>query len=1110
MASTRRPRISSHTLGVGSLFPPETLFPDTDGDGYPDRLGLCLAVDPRLADAGMWAELINLTARLAGEVLALDRAIVLPLAKAPDDQPCLVITAPVSAGSAPAVFHNHGPQRVTLTGTSAAVMAAVLHSLAVCPFMADAIPDDWRAIHAGNDNADALDVVGRRGRIIERLRLASSSTVLPEERLPQLPADLLELDAGLTHAPVEDPRRRRLLLTLALDRRRVSASVGLALAGFVARAAFAATEIELPLAFAGRTVHRGVALRVRENGAERASLRWAGRAIRAEGRAAELAACICDWTRIGFAPGGPGRGTCARWHARVDDVKQILTGCGRPLRAAPAAALGLRFRESWPCEVRRVADALRRLPAGTGALDGIVLVSRPAAARRTLAADLAAILREKGYRPRLTVLNAYKPGLSWLLEVVQPRLRKTPGLARVELEFRPFSAGPGTLEMESRWAQEIFPGPDLLAADLGRPAESIRLVKRSGLSEAYRIRAWDGQNRLVFERGFTPRWTRLPYLPGRPQLGNVHPTCGGVRLVRGRQVLLDVDIATDREVFWRRFQERWLPAIEARMRARLKSESRPLPPAFWEEVRIEVALDESDQRLGLGEERVAPMEALHEDLYFVLLDFFRVFAEEHKLPPEAQFGRIFPVVAAAAPAGRPSARLAARPMAAAAEACGGRVFARPRVAGLVSEGAAFDLRMVFPRHAPAAEEAERVRAAGRARGHDLRCDPADRSVSLRLAAPRPPRTAPAGPADVAAPPMDRLLKATEVAGWVRRLGRLPGVRGWRAGSTWQGRPVWALEAASGGAGKTVSQPRLRLLKPTLLVNARHHANEISSTNAALALVWELAATEWGRAALKRVNVAVVPLENADGVATLEALLPGAADHKLHAARYNALGVEWYGDYFSDAPRFPEARVKPALWRRWLPRIVLDAHGVPSHEWDQPFSGYAPGRFRSFWIPRAFIYAILPFIDEISHPGHGPAREISKVMARAVKADQGIQKMDRELKDRYVRYARSWEPQVFPPVGGRGLTVLPIEKRLAGMNFGVQRFPVTVSEIVTEVTDEVVSGRLLEMCACGHLTVAKALLEWLGRQAPGRLVRKGTPGSGLTLTWVPGNGDRKRQ
>ena len=1052
----------------------------------------------------MWAELINLAARLAGEVVALDRAIALPLAKAPDDRLCLVITAPDRTGSAPAVFHNHGPQRVTLTGNSAAVMAAVLHSLAVCPFMANVIPNDWRAIQAGNDNTETLDVVGRRGRTIERIRLDSSSTVLPEKRLPQPPADLLELDAGLTHAPAEDPRRRRLLLTLALDRRRVSAPVGLALAGFVARAALAATEIELPLAFAGRALHRGVVLRVRENGAERAGLRWAGRTIRAEGRAAELAACIGDWTRIGFAPGGPGRATCERWHARVGDVKQILTG-GRPLRAAPAAAPGVRFRESWPSEVRRVADALRCLPTGTGALDGFVWVSKPAAARRALAADLAKILREKGYRPRLTVLNAYKPGLSWLLEVVQPRLRKTPGLTRVELAFRPFSAGPHTLEMESRWAQEIFPGPDLLAAELGWPAESIRLVKRSGLSEAYRIRAWDGENRLVFERGFTPRWTRLPYLPGRPQLGNVHPTCGGVRLACGRQVLLDVDIATDREVFWRRFQERWLPAIEARMRARLKAESRHLPPAFWEEVRIEVALDESDQRLGIGEERVAPMEALHEDLYFVLLDFFRVFAEEHKLPPEAQFGRIFPVVAAATSAGRPSARLVARPLASAAEASGGRAFTRPRVAELVSEGAALTLRMVFPQQAPAAEEAERMCAAGRARGHDLRCDPADRSVSLRLAAPRPPRTEPAGPADVAAPPMDRLLKAAEVAGWVRRLGRLPDVCGWRAGSTWQGRPVWALEAALGGAGKTVSLPRLRLLKPTLLVNARHHANEISSTNAALALVWELAATEWGRAALQRVNVAVVPLENADGVATLEALLPGAADHKLHAARYNALGVEWYGDYFSDAPRFPEARVKPRLWRRWLPRIVLDAHGVPSHEWDQPFSGYAPGRFRAYWIPRAFIYAVIPFLDRPDHPGHAGAHELARVMARALAGEPEIKALDRELGSRYRRYARDLAPGTFPLAASKTLMVLPPEERIGGLNFAVRRFPVTVSEIITEVTDEVVSGRLLALCARGHLTVAKALIDFLGRRGPGRLDRAHPKSGGLVLAWRPAAG-----
>jgi hypothetical protein len=317
--------------------------------------------------------------------------------------------------------------------------------------------------------------------------------------------------------------------------------------------------------------------------------------------------------------------------------------------------------------------------------------------------------------------------------------------------------------------------------------------------------------------------------------------------------------------------------------------------------------------------------------------------------------------------------------------------------------------------------------------------------------------------------------------------------------------VWALEAALGGAGKTVSLPRLRLLKPTLLVNARHHANEISSTNAALALVWELGATPWGRAALKRVNVAVVPLENADGVATLETLLRGAADQKLHAARYNALGVEWYGDYFSDSPRFPEARVKPRLWRRWLPRIVLDAHGVPSHEWEQPFSGYAPGRFRPYWIPRAFIYAIIPFLDRPDHPGYAGAHALARVMTRALARDAEIKALDRELGSRYRRYARDLESGTFPPAVSKTLMVLVLEERIGGLNFAVRRYLVTVSEIITEVADEVVSGRLLALCGRAHLTVAKALIDFLGRRGPGRLDRAHPESGGLVLAWCPAAG-----
>jgi len=251
---------------------------------------------------------------------------------------------------------------------------------------------------------------------------------------------------------------------------------------------------------------------------------------------------------------------------------------------------------------------------------------------------------------------------------------------------------------------------------------------------------------------------------------------------------------------------------------------------------------------------------------------------------------------------------------------------------------------------------------------------------------------------------------------------------------------------------------------------------------------------------QRVNVAVVPLENVDGVATLEALLPGAEDHKLHAARYNALGVEWYADYFAAEPRFPEARVKPRLWRRWLPRIVLDAHGVPSHEWEQPFAGYAPGRFRPYWIPRAFIYAVVPFLDEPDHPGHIAARRLVRAMAAALDNQAAIRERNREIGGRYRRYARGPAPGTFPPGAARTLLALPAEQRIAGLNFAVRRFPITLSEIITEVPDEVVSGRDLELCARGHLTVAKALIDFLGRHPPGGLVRRASRRGGLVVAW----------
>ena len=1103
--------LTIHSLTLEVLFEPAGIAADENGDGYPDRLRVCIGVEREVSDSGVWAQILNLAARLAGEVIALDLPVVRASKQVSTSETALILHRPLKNYSCEAELWRSG-RTVHLAGRSPARMADLLYSLAVHYAPSRSSPKQWSSMRIAEGEASVMEAFDRRGKAVGRYRLSRARPAAEKPGVGRL--DLLNLAGTLYCGSSVHPRVKDLALTIELPRQRLSFQVGLALAEAVVRAALEATRLELPLAASGRPGRAGgVVLRVEERPGRGARLavekgeNASGVIVHADGDARSLAGLLQDWARIGFAAHGLADEGVRRLRGRIEGLLTMIeAGASPPARAASAS---VRRRLTWRSETERLIETVRRVPPGSGAVQGLALISKPRMVRTRVRREIAAILSAKGYVPGVVVLNAYKPGLSWLREVVQPALAAIPRLDSVRIAFREFISDEPALEMGSRWLQELYPGPDLLAAALGLPLARVNFSRRRRLPDAYVVTAWDRDGARVYRAGFTPRVSRLPYLPGHPELGWVHPCTGGIRLVQAEGELLDESFATDRERCWHFFQQDILPALEGAMTSRLADGGKDQPSAFWEEAAIDVRIEETDERLGIGEERIAPMEALHEDLYFVLLDHFRLFAEKHNLPAESQFGRIVPRVSAAVSGGRPEVVFRALPYPAGEDAAAFSVDPAA-TAGVASIGLEAG-QLVFEIKAgePAAMQgptAESVRAA-RSQGLDVSLDDRKGRFIFRTARPRRPVIPKPGSARktrIPAPLMDRRLPLREFERQVRRLGGLPHLRAWQAGTSWQGRGIWALEAVLAGGGEIVSLARARLIKPTLLLNARHHANEVSSTNAALRLAWDLASTPWGRETLTRANAVIVPIENVDGVTTLEELLPGCEGHKLHAARYNALGVEWYGDYFLERPRFPEARVKPLLWRRWLPLLVLDAHGVPSHEWDQPFSGYAPGRFRQFWIPRALLYAIVPFIDQPSHPGHGPAREISSAMSRAVREERGIRELDLELKDRYGRYARAWDPDVFPAVGGRGLTILPSENRLAGLNFGVQRFPVTVSEIVTEVTDEVVSGRLLELCARAHLTVARALLEWLGRQKPGRLVRRRSRHGGLVLSWEAGS------
>jgi len=1059
-----------------SIFEKYPLFQDTDGDGYPDRLALRIVVHPGMEDSFVWSGLINLCARLAFEVVALRLPVIQRGTRPTGSGPQLVVYPPGHGGpgfrnnTLPAACWHMAAEVVRLCGTSGGAMMDHLNSLAA----------------------------GLKGRRL------SPRTTLPEKRSGKRNTffDLLDL-AGLYETPSTEPRARRLNAAFSLPEEKLSFSAGVALCDLAARLALDATELALPLASVGEPGGDRTLFLVQEEKSGKNEIRLLPakgakrQTILLKVGSAPLAHAVQRWASWSLAGWDRNLEASDSLRDHVDAFRRIVGSACVHASHLEERPRTLYRRARWKTEAERVFNSINTVPEGHGPVHGIVFVSKPWKRRKVMKSRLEKILRRRGYEPELTVLNAYKPGLSWLLEVVLPCLKRIRGVASLQILYLPFESKDNALEMRSRWLQELFPGPDILGGILGINFRNVRMACRRGLKSVYEVRAFDPMGRVIFSASLSPPFSAFPYLFHEPEFGHVHPSTGGIVLKRKGEVMLDVSIPTDRERFWHTFQSRWLPLLDTFMAERLKTAPASDYGAFWEEVSINVSIEETCMPLGVGEERIAPMEALHEDIYFVLLKFFTSFARRHGLPPSFQFGRILPKVKARP--GAPKAALKARPMrwrtspgghgktvrlnipvTAATLAKGGWNFEMPGPAGMV--------------------EGRRLTALARSLGFKV-SRPGNGTFRLKVKSPRIRRNN--GKAlTMGEPPADRLLRAGEVTEWVRRLGRSQCVRARCVSRSLQGRPIYALEALSADGDSLVSVSKMRLLKPTLFFNARHHANEISSTNATLRMAWRLSTTRWGRDILRHVNVVCIPMENVDGVATFEELLPSGKGHILHAARYNALGAEFYGDYFEDPPRFPEAKAKAGLWRRWLPDVMVDHHGVPDHEWNQPFSGYAPFQFREFWIPRNFVYVCVPFIDDETHPGHATAVRLADIMRRSMKKDKEIAKRNLELADRYRRYARGPEPDVFPPSKGEPLLVLPPLGRTVGNNFAVRSPEITRSEIIVEVPDEVASGKSLEMCVQAHLNIEEALLRACRRARGSVKVWKESSGS-VHLAWTAG-------
>ena len=329
---------------------------------------------------------------------------------------------------------------------------------------------------------------------------------------------------------------------------------------------------------------------------------------------------------------------------------------------------------------------------------------------------------------------------------------------------------------------------------------------------------------------------------------------------------------------------------------------------------------------------------------------------------------------------------------------------------------------------------------------------------------------------------------------------------YKVGESYLGKDIWAMDLLPPMPGTHWSHAKMTTLKPTIVYSGRQDANEVSSTSHLLKLAELLLTDKAFKEKLKKVNVVIHPITNADGAQLAYDLYKITPDHMLHAGYLGPLGVSLVTRWDSD-PVYPESRVRPLLWRTWLPDIFLNPHGYPSHEWVQLFSEYAAWvrnrvtEGRDWQQMRGWFITSFNYLDDPKYPRHKTAAfEIRELITEHINAVPEIREFNRRAYDRYRRYGHEHDSENFRMdftndvliyTAIKGDKADPGTRNTSGDNFVVRRPKVTIFYGVTEAPDETAYGDWMKFTATMGVQWDKANLEYLVR-GPHVVERKGTP------------------
>ncbi len=708
------------------------------------------------------------------------------------------------------------------------------------------------------------------------------------------------------------------------------------------------------------------------------------------------------------------------------------------------------------------------------------------------------------YVEKNEMVCAFKQGFSWISDVVVEDLQNI-NAKKVEIWFKAFLKNPedswldedgampnkntSTGKNEDSWfdipirfLQELYPIEDILTEKLDI-SDVIFKEYKGDEDITYKLIGYDKDDKAIYENEYKTYISERPYLDEFPNLGKVHPCTGYVKVYINDELFLDRKISTDVENVWDIYQSKVLPECKEYFTARLGHVPTASDQPFFAKLDLQVELSEPDYALKSRQDIISSLDALHEDMYFVGSDYFKFLGEKTNEVFNAP-GLIFPRIKKSK--GKPkfvvtlSDNVFKRPTIIAQDVIYEEKYAKEEVTAYISslslenDKLNIDIDVSCPNldivksfayllekgHLTANLSLDKINTIC------FKTKDGDYISKVKLL------SEPTKDIDIKTLEFEtkEVIGYDKYISYIEKLKRVDGISVYPIATSYLGRTVYAVEFEPKYEGYLSRTKRITNM-PSEVINCRHHANEVSSTNASFMMIKTILTNEKYKDIGNRLNLVIVPVENTDGTAMHEELMKDNPNWIFHVARFNALGNEFFYETFNEDSIHTESRGFLKLWRDFLPDVIVDNHGVPSHEWSQQFSGYTSPSFKGFWLPRSIIYGIYWQIDDERFACNLPLNKaIEEAIADAILGDETMEKYNKEMTRLFEKYASDWMPKLFPASYFRTMINYWVKRKLnlETTTYFSYKFPwITTCCYTSEVADETAQGEYLKDCAKAH-------------------------------------------